>query len=104
MQIKDEIIIDQCISMLHNPLVTHNPTPQEQMKTETISEAFTDEIQRAHIAELQKQNTELLASNEELVSLVKTIPALLTSARLDVREGKQTVYDYVRHNRALRNH
>ncbi len=64
-------------------------------------EQITDEVQKSHIADLQKQNAALLASNTELKELVRTIPSLLLQARLDSKAGIHTPYDYTRHNAVL---
>ena len=54
-----------------------------------------------HIAELRRQNAALLEQVTELSAIVREIPAKLTAARLDGREGKPTQYDYARAGRAL---
>jgi hypothetical protein len=61
-----------------------------------------ESVHLAHIEELRRQNAALLEQVAELSAIVREIPARLTSARLDGREGVPTVYDYARAERALR--
>ena len=58
-------------------------------------------ISESHISELTRQRDALLAKVRMLSDLVNTIPGAIASARLDVREGKQTKLDYDRISRAL---
>ena len=64
--------------------------------TDELNECFNLEINQGHINELSRQRDLLLRQRDELVVLVRQIPSLLISARLDEREGKQTVYNYDR--------
>ena len=48
----------------------------------------------SHLAMVREQNAIMVAQIQEMRELINTIPALITSARLDVKEGIQTKYDY----------
>lgn len=58
-------------------------------------------ISESHIAELKKQNAELIEKNERLRKIVVTVPKLLTAARIDALRGVPTIYDYIAHNTAI---
>lgn len=62
----------------------------------------TDSIKDATIAELRRQNAALLARLTSAQNFIRTFPELLTKARLDVKEGKPTNYNYVTHAALLR--
>ena len=55
---------------------------------------MNESIMQIHIEELQKQNAALLAQVEKLYVIVRAVPQIILSARLDAKEGKETTYDY----------
>lgn len=59
------------------------------------------DVSEAHIAELKRQNALLLEQVRQLSAIVRQVPTLLTRARMDQAQGKQTVYDYRVAQRAL---
>jgi phage portal protein BeeE len=71
------------------------------MKTQTISQALSDEMKNASIELLTKQRDALLAQNAELSKIVRSIPQIIVSARLDTKQGIETKYDYAKAEKAL---
>lgn len=63
-----------------------------------IDEPLT--VEQAHIRELTRQRDILAAQVVEMRALIQEIPLITMNARLDAKEGKQTVYDYTRAGRA----
>lgn len=53
-----------------------------------------EDIQRAHIEELTRQRDALKRKVDLLLPIVGSIPSIITSARLDQQQGKQTKLDY----------
>lgn len=64
-------------------------------------EYLAEGVCQSHLLMIRERNALLSAKVEALSALVRRIPALITSARLDVREGKQTTYNYDEHARVL---
>ena len=62
---------------------------------------YLDAIENAHIAELKKQRDALLKKVSLLSTIVRRVPSIIVSARLDARDGKPTKYDYTGHSKAL---
>lgn len=58
-------------------------------------------VEEATINQLRAQRDALLKKVSLLSAIVREVPSLIVSARLDVREGKQTKYNYNRHDAAL---
>lgn len=53
-------------------------------------------IENRHLAMFRARCESQEKQIEELKTLVREIPSIITSARMDQREGKQTKYDYDR--------
>lgn len=60
-----------------------------------------DTIQDATIAELRRQNRLLLGQVSQLSDIVRAVPTMLASARMDQAQGVATRYDYDAHAVAL---
>ena len=58
------------------------------MKTKI--EAFDEAVMRSNLEELRKQLAEAMAENHRLRSLVKSVPTLITQARIDAKNGVST--------------
>jgi phosphoribosyl-dephospho-CoA transferase len=65
-----------------------------------VAETFSTEILRANNEELRRQRDALQTQVDELIALVRAFPGQLTAARLDAKEGRQTVYNYKAAERA----
>lgn len=61
-----------------------------------------DAISQAHIDELRKQLATSHTQVKQLSAIVRRVPAMLASARLDAKQGTPTRYDYKAHVEALR--
>jgi hypothetical protein len=74
------------------------------MNTETfdVSEALNAKAEAATIEMMRKGRDALRSQVAELVTIVREIPNMLTEARLNAKEGKETKYDYERARRACR--
>jgi hypothetical protein len=55
---------------------------------------MTEEIQRRTITMLQAQRDALQAQNDAMRAFIKTVPGLITEARLDAKQGKETKLNY----------
>lgn len=67
----------------------------------TIDQAVSEAAQAASIDMLTAERDRLTKQVELLSALVKEIPQIITSARLDAKQGIATKYDYARAKRAL---
>ncbi len=70
--------------------------------TNASTETIAQSVEQAHIEMLRNQNAELLERAEQMQRFIATFPALITKARLDAKEGKQTNYNYVIHEQTQR--
>ena len=62
---------------------------------------MADQMKDASIELLMKQRDELLAQNAELSKIVRSIPGIISSARMDAKQGIQTKYNYRKAEKAL---
>lgn len=61
-----------------------------------------NDISAANINELQRQRDALQKQVDEMRAVIQSFPGQITSARLDVKEGKETKYNYDLHHRVCR--
>ena len=66
-----------------------------------IPALFDEEVRDATLAEVTRQRNALASQVANLSAIVRSIPSVIASARLDAKEGKQTKYDYRKAARAL---
>lgn len=69
--------------------------------TQAAPAAVYEACDTARLAMVTKQRDALLAKVRALETLVMEIPGRITAARIDVRNGRETVYDYSRADRVL---
>lgn len=67
-----------------------------------ITEKFDEEVLKANLREVKRQRDELLHHVFEMKAFIQTFPIQLSMARLDGKEGRETRYDYQRHNRCCK--